>query len=107
MNLRDIGTVLRSVGLNPTEAEIAELTRGVQGDSVDFAGFCKLMTGKFASNQEAEAEIREAFKIFDKNGSGLISAAELRYVMTNLGEPLSAEEVEEMIASQVEMDELG
>jgi len=27
----------------------------------------------------------EAFKVFDRDGNGLISAAELRHVMTNLG----------------------
>merc|ERR1711991_1281771 len=97
---------MRSVGLNPTEAEVAEVTRGIDADSVDFDGFCQMLAGKFASNAEAEAEIRESFKIFDKNGSGLISAAELRHVMTNLGEPLTAEECEELIG-QVELDDQG
>ena len=97
---------MRSVGQNPTEAEIAEITRGVSGDQVDFDGFCELLSAKFVTNAEAEAEIRESFKIFDKNGSGLISAAELRHVMTNLGEPLTAEEVEEII-SAVELDDQG
>ncbi len=35
--------------------------------------------------------------MFDKDGNGFISAAELRHVMTNLGERLSDEEVDEMI----------
>merc|ERR1711904_312142 len=39
----------------------------------------------------------EAFKVFDEDGSGVISAAELRHVMTNLGEKLTDEEVDEMI----------
>ena len=94
------------MGQNPTEAEIAEITRGVEGDAVDFEGFCEMLSGKFVSNTEAEAEIRESFKIFDKNGSGLISAAELRHVMMNLGESLTAEEVEELIG-QVELDDQG
>ena len=34
---------------------------------------------------DSEEEIREAFKVFDKDGNGTISAAELRHVMTNLG----------------------
>ena len=46
---------------------------------------------------DSEDELQEAFKIFDKDGNGLISAAELRHVMTNLGEKLSDEEVDEMI----------
>lgn len=39
----------------------------------------------------------EAFKVFDKDNNGFISAAELRHVMTNLGEKLTDEEVDEMI----------
>lgn len=34
---------------------------------------------------------------FFKDGNGYISAAELRHVMTNLGEKLTDEEVDEMI----------
>ena len=33
----------------------------------------------------------------DKDGNGFISAAELRHIMTNLGEKLTDEEVDEMI----------
>jgi len=36
-------------------------------------------------------------RVFDKNNDGLISSTELRRVMTNLGEKLSEEEVEDMI----------
>ena len=46
---------------------------------------------------DSEEELREAFKVFDKDGNGFISAAELRHVMTNLGEKLSDDEVDEMI----------
>jgi len=35
--------------------------------------------------------------VFDKNNDGLISSKELRHVMTNLGEKLSEEEVDDMI----------
>lgn len=48
-------------------------------------------------DEDSEEELREAFKVFDKDGSGDISAAELRHVMTSLGEKLTDEEVDEMI----------
>ena len=48
-------------------------------------------------SEDAEEELREAFKVFDRDGSGEISSAELRHVMTNLGEKLTDEEVDEMI----------
>jgi len=41
--------------------------------------------------------IQNCFQVFDKDGNGFISAAELRHVMTNLGEKLTDEEVDEMI----------
>ena len=37
---------------------------------------------------DTEEELIEAFKVFDRDGNGFISAAELRHVMTNLGEKL-------------------
>lgn len=37
------------------------------------------------------------FRVFDKNNDGMISSVELRHVMTNLGERLSEEEVDDMI----------
>ena len=46
---------------------------------------------------DSEEEIREAFRVFDKDGNGFISAAELRHVMTNLGEKLTEEEVGQLI----------
>ena len=39
-----------------------------------------------------------AFKVFDRDGDGLITAEELRLTMNNLGEPLTEVEVKAMIA---------
>lgn len=55
------------------------------------------MMARKMKDTDSEEEIREAFKVFDKDGNGYISAAELRHVMTNLGEKLSETEVAEMI----------
>lgn len=46
---------------------------------------------------DAEEEIKEAFRLFDKDGNGFISAAELRHVMTCIGEKLTDEEVDDML----------
>merc|ERR1711918_325966 len=57
-------------------------------------GFLSLMARKM-KDTDTEEELIEAFKVFDKDGNGFISAAELRHVMTNLGEKLTDEEDEE------------
>ena len=68
----------------------------VGNGTIDFAEFLTMMSRKM-KDTDSEEEIREAFRVFDKDGNGLISAAELRHVMTNLGEKLTDEEVDEMI----------
>ena len=42
---------------------------------------------------DSEEEFLEAFKVFDKDGNGFISAAELRHIMTNLEEKLTDDEM--------------
>ena len=42
---------------------------------------------------DSEEEFLEAFKVFDKDGDGFISAAELRHIMTNLEEKLTDDEM--------------
>jgi len=55
------------------------------------------MMSRKMKDTDSEEELREAFRVFDKDNNGLVSAAELKHVMTNLGEKLTDEEVEEMI----------
>lgn len=64
--------------------------------TIDFPEFLTMMARKM-KDTDTEEEIKEAFRVFDKDGNGFISAAELRHVMTNLGEKLTDEEVDEMI----------
>lgn len=54
----------------------------------------------------ATTDAKRATQIFDKAGNGLVSAAELRHVMTNLGEPLTADEVDELIGA-ADLDDQG
>ena len=78
---------MRSLGQNPTEAELQDMINegDTGGDGVlDFPEFATLVDGKMKET-DSEEEIREAFKIFDKDGNGFISSAELRYAMANLG----------------------
>jgi Ca2+-binding EF-hand superfamily protein len=48
-------------------------------------------------DENAEEEMLEAFKVFDSDGDGNISADELRQIMANLGEKLTDEEIDEMV----------
>lgn len=48
-------------------------------------------------DSDREEEIRQAFKVFDKDGNGYITSEELAQVMANLGERLTAGELREMM----------
>lgn len=50
------------------------------------------MMAKKMKDTDSEEEMREAFRVFDKDGNGFISAAELRHVMTNLDKKITEEE---------------
>ena len=63
---------------------------------MDFPEFLALMARKVSAD-DGEEEVKEAFRVFDKEGNGFISGAELRHIMTNLGEKLTDKEVDEML----------
>ena len=46
---------------------------------------------------DTEEELVEAFKVFDRDGNGLISVGELSMVMRQIGETLKDHEYEEII----------
>jgi len=95
----ELGTVMRSLGQNPTEGELRDMVQEADEDGngyIDFEEFLAMMARKIKDVDSVD-ELREAFRIFDRDGDGFISADELRHVMTTLGETLTNEEVNEMI----------
>ncbi|CAF0920360.1 unnamed protein product [Rotaria sordida] len=94
-----LGSVMRTLGQNPTEDELKGLINEFDCEGkglIDFNEFLQMMA-KRANEHSEEDELRQAFRVFDKNGNGFIKVAELRYVMTNLGEQFSDLEVDEML----------
>ena len=63
---------------------------------IDFPEFLDVMT-RDMHDPDTENELMEAFKVFDKDGNGFITAVQLRYAMENIGDRVTAEEVDELI----------
>jgi calmodulin len=51
----------------------------------------------FPGKRYPQADLTAAVQVFDRDNNGFISAAELRHVMTSIGEKLTDDEVDEMI----------
>jgi len=96
---KELGTVMKNLGQNPSETELEEMIKQVDLDgngTIDFKEFLGLMVRKM-KDTDTEEELLEAFKVFDRDGNGFITSHELRHVMSNLGQSLSPEEIEEMV----------
>jgi len=95
--LDSLGDLLRACGQNPTLAEIRELEKNV-GSDFDFETFSKILNrpGGFRDPGEPEEYCR-GFQVFDKDMTGFIGVGQLRYILTNLGEKMTDEEVDELL----------
>jgi len=96
---KELGIVMRGLDQNPTETELSDMINEVDTDGngmIDFQEFVVMMQKKKSSMNKGD-ELREAFKMFDKDGNGYISGEELRSVMKSLGEHLTEIEIKQMI----------
>ena len=108
---------MRSLGHNPTEAELQDAINEVDVDgsgAVEWDEFCVLMYKKMRE-KDPENEIKEAFRVFDVEGVGYIGdlvllmdinylmkndyseAEELRNILLQLPETITDEEMDEML----------
>jgi len=107
IDCQELGTVVRSLGQNPTEAEIQQVVQQmIRNNAFTYQQLTEVVARFQSDSKDREEEIREAFRVFDRDGNGYISAAELRHVMTNIGEKLTDREVDEMIR-EIDVDGNG
>ncbi|KAF8176298.1 calmodulin [Pholiota molesta] len=100
----ELGTVMRSLGRNPTNVELEGILKSVDKDqngTIEFSEFVDLMGRSqqtLSPGAEPQDELFQAFSVFDKDASGKISLTELETVMNNVvGEHLTQEELGIMI----------
>jgi calmodulin len=99
ISLSEVASVMRSLNQDVSEVELKLMIDEVSPDgsgTIDFSQFVFLMHKK-GKDTDLEEEIINAFRVFDKNDSGIITADELKHVMTTIGDKLTDEEVDAMI----------
>jgi Ca2+-binding EF-hand superfamily protein len=96
----ELGAVMRALGQNPTTREIEEWIQRMDTTHtglVSFEMFLQLMS-RHLREANPQDEITDAFRVFDREGNGKMSVAEFTHILKDLGDPLSAKAIDEMIA---------
>merc|ERR1711872_344611 len=94
-----IGDVMRALGQNPTESDVKKLVVEHRADDrVTFEVFLPIMQAICSRRStDTSDDFIEGLRHFDRMAM-FISSAELRHLLTTLGEKLSDEEAEQLLA---------
>ncbi len=94
LNVKELEEIMNSMGQYPTINELKELIKevSINPECINEEEFIMLMNGKI-SELETQNELVEAFKLFDKNGTGLIPIEKFRDEMIKYGEKLPQEDL--------------
>jgi hypothetical protein len=78
-----LGTVLRSLGFTPTEADVEEM-QGKAGATVNFDALLGFISAAKAKTIK-EPDVVEALKVFDKDGNGFIKTVRVQLTLCPCG----------------------
>ena len=102
IQLNQVGECLRALGQNPTESDVLKCTHQLKADErISFEVFLPIYQAISKSRSVDTADdFIEGLRHFDQDASGFISTAELRHLLTTLGEKLTDDEEEQLLQNQ-------
>ncbi|XP_055709862.1 troponin C-like [Phlebotomus papatasi] len=105
-----VRTILNTLGhtYDDTELENLLVAEDAEGSGkLDFDAFCRV-AGRFAEEDDEalQKELKEAFRLYDKEGNGYIPTSSLREILAALDDQLTSDQLNEMIA-EIDTDSSG
>merc|ERR1712048_146540 len=104
--LAQAGDVFRALGQNPTNLEVAKVLGNPKAEDLNvkrltFEEFLPMLQSISKNREQGSFEdFVEGLRVFDKEGNGLIMAAELRHVLCTMGERMTDQEIDQLIQGQ-------
>lgn len=104
-----VGSILSMMGMKVKPSALREIIEDIDEDGsglLEFAEFCQL-AAKFLVEEDEEAlkkELKEAFRIYDKEQLGYISIETLKEILRELDNKLTEDDLDSIIE---EVDEDG
>jgi len=109
VDVREVGTIIRSLNCCPSEAELHDMLAEIEEEEptgyIRFEKFLPMMTKVLMERRykpSPEDQILKAFQVLDTDMKGYLTVEELTKYMTEEGEPFAQEEMEEMISAAVD-----
>mmetsp|Transcript_65652 Transcript_65652/g.181288 ORF Transcript_65652/g.181288 Transcript_65652/m.181288 type:complete len:149 (+) Transcript_65652:211-657(+) len=105
---KELGTMLRALGQNPTEAEVQDVIAEVDVDGsgrLDLQEFINMMAGELRDT-DVVGEAEDAFEWFDRDHDGGVSATDLAEAAADLGEDVTKGDIKEMVR-EADLDDDG
>ena len=99
IDVKELKVAMRALGFEPKRDELKRMISEIDSagnGTLDLNDFFRIMTAKMGERDSRE-EILKAFRLFDEDDTGKITFKNLQKVARELGENLSAEEIQEMI----------
>lgn len=93
----ELGSVLRSLGDNPSDEELLLMVKEVDRDGDGFIDLQEFIQLNSACSSSGKEDLHQAFLVFDADADGKISVEELHHVLNRLGESCTLEECSRMI----------
>jgi len=110
-DVREIGTIVRHLGICPTEIELRDMITEIEEEEptgfITYARFERMMARILLENQyprDSEEKLLRAFRTLDPDNKGYVEAEKIRTLLTTHGERFSQEEIDDFIHFAVDAE---